>query len=82
MPNYEYECISCGYRFEQFQGINDSPIDTCPKCGEKVRRIISGGGGVIFKGTGFHATDYKRSSKDTPCCSTGGCDSPKRCCEN
>jgi putative FmdB family regulatory protein len=78
MPNYEYECTSCGHRFERSQGMNDPPLKKCPECGEKVRRLISGGGGVIFKGSGFHATDYPKSGT---CCSSGQqCDQPKRCC--
>ena len=83
MPNYEYMCDSCGYRFEQRQGINDKPIDRCPECGQNVRRLISGGSGIIFKGSGFHATDYRKNNQSAgPCCSTGqGCDQPKRCCD-
>ncbi len=62
MPTYEYECSSCGCKFEEFQGIMDKPIRTCPKCGGEVRRLISGGGGLIFKGSGFHITDYRSES--------------------
>jgi len=60
MPTYEYECESCGYRFEEFQKMTDEPIKECPLCGGKVRRVISGGTGVIYKGSGFYATDYKK----------------------
>ncbi|MCX7995534.1 MAG: zinc ribbon domain-containing protein [candidate division WOR-3 bacterium] len=62
MPTYEYECINCKYLFEAFQGINDLPIERCPKCGGGVRRLISGGAGLIFKGSGFYITDYKKKS--------------------
>ncbi len=60
MPTYEYECTKCGYTFEVFQKVNDKPRKRCPKCHSKVRRVISGGAGVIFKGSGFYATDYKK----------------------
>jgi putative FmdB family regulatory protein len=62
MPTYEYECNSCRYIFEAFQGINEPPIRICPKCGNEVRRLISGGAGLIFKGSGFYITDYKKGS--------------------
>jgi len=59
MPTYEYACESCRYRFEAFQSIIDSPVTTCPNCGGHVKRVISGGSGLIFKGSGFYETDYK-----------------------
>ena len=63
MPTYDYECPKCGHTFERFQGINDPPLKTCPKCkGRKVKRLIGTGAGIIFKGSGFYATDYR--SKD------------------
>jgi len=64
MPTYEYQCRKCGYRFEEFQRIVDPPIRDCPKCKIEgsVEQIISGGSGLIFKGSGFYETDYKRSS--------------------
>ncbi|MGB9720960.1 MAG: FmdB family zinc ribbon protein [bacterium] len=62
MPTYEYECINCRFRFEIFQGINDEKVKICPKCGSSVRRLISGGAGLIFKGSGFYITDYKKTS--------------------
>ncbi len=65
MPTYEYECRSCKHRFEEFQNINDDPIKICPKCGKPVRRLIGGGLGIIFKGSGFYTTDYKRSTAVT-----------------
>lgn len=66
MPTYEYECEKCGHRFEVFQKITDEPVKKCPKCKGKVRKLISGGIGVIFKGSGFYETDYKKRSKPTP----------------
>ena len=57
MPTYEYECKKCNYNFEVFQSMSDEPIKKCPKCGKEVRRLILGGAGVIFKGSGFYVTD-------------------------
>lgn len=62
MPTYEYECKRCGVRFERFQSMSEEPIRVCPECGGEVRRLISAGGGVIFKGSGFYATDYRSES--------------------
>lgn len=61
MPTYEYECRDCGHAFERYQRISDSPLEECPECGGKVRRLISSGGGLVFKGPGFYATDYRSS---------------------
>ena len=63
MPTYEYECAKCKHSFEVFQNINDKPITSCPKCGKGVKRLIGGGAGVIFKGSGFYVNDYKKSNK-------------------
>ena len=62
MPTYEYECRKCGHRFEKFQAITAAPVKTCPKCKGKVARLLSGGAGIIFKGSGFYQTDYKKTS--------------------
>jgi len=62
MPTYEYECKSCGHNFEVFQSMSEEPLKTCVKCGKEVRRLILGGAGVIFKGSGFYVTD-KAGSK-------------------
>ena len=59
MPTYEYECKNCGHFFEVFQSMRDDPLKDCPQCGREVRRIINGGSGVIFKGSGFYVTDKK-----------------------
>ena len=62
MPTYEYACPKCGI-VEFFQSIKDKPLAKCPQCKKaKVSRLFSGGGGVIFKGSGFWETDYNRSS--------------------
>ena len=62
MPTYEYECRKCGHTFEKFQSITAAPVKTCPKCKGKVARLLSAGAGIIFKGSGFYQTDYKKSS--------------------
>jgi putative FmdB family regulatory protein len=67
MPTYEYVCEKCGNQFEQFQSISAKPLRTCPqdRCAQKpwgrgkVKRAISGGAGMIFKGSGFYITDYR-----------------------
>jgi putative FmdB family regulatory protein len=62
MPTYEYECEKCGHRFEVFQSMTEPHRKRCPKCRGKVRRLVSGGAGIVFKGSGFYATDYRSSS--------------------
>jgi len=65
MPLYEYECESCSHRFERIQKFSDAPIDTCPKCGGKVRKLFSSPA-IQFKGSGWYITDYaKKSSTDS-----------------
>ncbi len=65
MPTYDYRCQKCGHQFEVFQKITDDPIDTCPECNGKAERVISGGTGLIFKGSGFYITDYKSNGNGT-----------------
>jgi putative FmdB family regulatory protein len=59
MPTYEYECTKCKKQFEIAQRMSDPPKKRCPTCGGKVVRLISGGGGIILKGSGFYTTDYR-----------------------
>ncbi len=66
MPTYVYECQKCKHQFEEFQSISDPPVQRCPKCRCKVKRLIMPGGGLVFKGTGFYETDYKRKSTGLP----------------
>lgn len=73
MPTYEYKCQDCGYAFEKFHGIKEEPLDRCPECNGKVQRLISGGVGIIFKGSGFHVNDLTKTNapacgRDRPCC--------------
>ena len=66
MPTYEYICNECGERFENFQTMSSRPLTKRPDCVEKncnVTRVISGGSGLIFKGSGFYLTDYKDQPK-------------------
>ena len=63
MPTYEYRCDACGHAFERFQSITADPVKKCPECGKnKVKRLISTGAGMIFKGSGFYITDYRDKS--------------------
>jgi putative FmdB family regulatory protein len=56
MPTYEYECPE-GHAFEKFQKITDKPRTKCPVCGKAATRKISGGAGLVFRGSGFYITD-------------------------
>lgn len=62
MPTYEYACPE-GHQFEVFQRISDRPRTKCPVCGKTAQRLISGGAGLIFKGSGFYITDYGKDGK-------------------
>jgi putative FmdB family regulatory protein len=63
MPTYDYECAKCKNRFEVFQKMSDNTKKACPKCGGRAERLIGGGSGIIFKGSGFYQTDYKNKDK-------------------
>lgn len=61
MPTYDYACESCGHRLEAFQSMSEAPLRRCPECGrERLQRQIGTGAGILFKGSGFYETDYKR----------------------
>ncbi|MDD5428326.1 MAG: zinc ribbon domain-containing protein [Candidatus Omnitrophica bacterium] len=71
MPTYEYECDKCKHRFDAFQSMTAKPLTKCSECGGKVTRLLGTGSGIIFKGSGFYQTDYKKSSV------SGSCSKPK-----
>jgi len=84
MPTYDYACSRCGHTFEQFQSITSAPLKKCPKCGKSaLKRLVGGGAGLIFKGSGFYLTDYKKKpaakeggSGDTPSSGAGATAKP------
>ena len=64
MPTYDYICNDCEKIYEYFQSMSDAPIRECPECKKNsLRRVISGGTGLIFKGSGYYLTDYKNKKK-------------------
>ena len=64
MPTYHYRCKACLYEFEEFQKMSDPPLVMCPECNKNtLARIIAGGAGLVFKGTGFYITDYRNGKK-------------------
>ena len=65
MPTYNYYCSDCDTHFSYFQKMSELPISSCKNCGGKVKRLITGGTGLIFKGSGFYLTDYKNGKKST-----------------
>ncbi len=65
MPTYEYRCKK-GHVFERLQTMNEAPLKRCEKCKSSVERLIGSGAGLIFKGTGFYSTDYKKSKSPSP----------------
>jgi putative FmdB family regulatory protein len=62
MPLYEYQCDSCGARFERIQKFSDPPVTVCPTCGQPVRKLLSSPA-IQFKGTGWYITDYAKSGQ-------------------
>lgn len=63
MPTYEYVCTKCGHEMEAFQSMKDAPLKQCPACKKAgLKRKVGGGAGLIFKGSGFYITDYKKKS--------------------
>lgn len=64
MPTYNYLCNQCGHRFDAFQAISAEAITDCPNCNGvgTVQRLITGGAGIVFKGSGFYVTDYRKDS--------------------
>jgi putative FmdB family regulatory protein len=72
MPTYEYRCPSCREEFEKFQRMSDEPVAECPACGSAAERRLSGGAGLLFKGSGFYITDYRSDSYKQASKSEGG----------
>jgi len=65
MPTYDYVCRACSHSFEAFQSITEALLKTCPSCGKrKLERLIGKGAGIVFKGSGFYETDYKRPASE------------------
>jgi len=83
MPTYDYECKSCGHRFERFQRMSDEPVAACLECQGPIRRLLGSGGGFLIKGSG-HSTDNPKQEhflpdcgRQTRCCgSDEPCDNP------
>jgi putative FmdB family regulatory protein len=74
MPTYDYKCSECGHLFEELQSMNAVPLVDCPDCGKPaLKRLIAGGAGMVFKGSGFYLTDYGKagSAKASPSSSSG-----------
>ncbi len=63
MPTYSYRCPQCGFGYDKFQKISDTTLAKCPECGTRGERVITGGAGLLFKGSGFYITDYKRAGE-------------------
>jgi putative FmdB family regulatory protein len=77
MPTYEYQCKKCGHELEEFQSINEPPLVHCPRCAtDSLVRVMGGGAGLIFKGSGFYMTDYKKTSKPATAKKEGTGDKP------
>lgn len=78
MPTYEYRCKECGTDFEKFQRMSDEPKADCPACGRPAERRLSAGAGLVFKGSGFYITDYRKDSyKKAAGSESGGGESSK-----
>jgi len=65
MPVYTYRCENCGVQFERHQSFTDTPLKTCPECRKKALKKVITPTKIIFKGSGFYATDHKSPSGDT-----------------
>ncbi|MCS6863674.1 MAG: zinc ribbon domain-containing protein [Gemmataceae bacterium] len=64
MPTYDYRCNACHYTFDELQSFSEPPLTQCPKCKKhKLERLFGGGGAIIFKGSGFYETDYRRAGQ-------------------
>jgi putative FmdB family regulatory protein len=77
MPIYEYACTTCGRRTEAKQGFDDPPLEECPYCGGRLRKLYSPVG-IVFKGSGFYSTDSKKAAAGSSKSKQGGDDSTKK----
>ena len=65
MPTYDYKCTACGHTFDELQSFSAPPLTRCPACKKnKLERLFGGGGAIIFKGSGFYETDYRRAGQN------------------
>lgn len=81
MPTYEYKCQECAHAFEAVQRMTDAPLQTCPVCQGRVKRLIGAGAGLIFKGSGFYITDsrsqtYKEAARKEQSASSSSAPAP------
>ncbi len=65
MPVYAYRCENCGVQFERYQKFEDQPLTWCPECNKKALRKVYQPVGIVFKGSGFYATDHRSPSGQT-----------------
>lgn len=73
MPTYDYVCTKCGHELEIFQSMKDAPLKKCPACKKQgLKRLLGSGAGLIFKGSGFYITDYKKKSGAPDAAKSGG----------
>lgn len=83
MPTYDYACSACGHRFEHFQSMSSRKLRKCPSCGKSaLERLVGAGSGVIFKGSGFYETDYKRADSGSGASDDSGGAAPSETSES
>jgi putative FmdB family regulatory protein len=78
MPTYAYRCPACGHEFQKFHKMSARPRLKCPECGTVAQRVITGGAGLHFKGSGFYITDYKRPKGQKGSEGAGAPETPKQ----
>lgn len=62
MPTYTYQCKDCKHRYDVMQSMKEDPHTTCPECSGSIARLIGAGAGILFKGSGFYVTDYRKQN--------------------
>jgi putative FmdB family regulatory protein len=79
MPTYDYVCKECGHTFEEFQSMSSEFLIVCPSCGKPtLKRLMASGAGMIFKGSGFYQTDYKKTNSPSTTSSTSSTNAAKQ----